>query len=376
MRILVLSKRMYMGKDLLDDRFGRFRELPLELATLGHDVMGICLSYQQRQKGLFTDVSKDGTAQVHWHSMNIGRLVIPGLIHYLREVKRLSLQYRPDLIWCCSDSFHAIFGVWLANRLNTKKVVDLYDNFENYGATRFSGVLPLFRRAVRAADGVTCVSKPLAERLFHSYRRTGPTVVLENAVRRDLFYPQDRTACRRLLGLPEDAKIIGTAGALYRSRGIRALFRGFELLAAKENNLHLAIAGPRDRCSQIPNGPRVHDLGVLPLDEVPLLINALDVAVVCNRDSLFGRYCFPQKTYEVMACRTPLVAAAVGSMKDMLDEYPECLFEPEAPQSCADAIRSQLIQPTVVDFDIPSWGDMAKRLETFLIKATTSKTLA
>ena len=38
MKILVLSKRQYMGKDLLEDRFGRFWELPLELAQLGHDV--------------------------------------------------------------------------------------------------------------------------------------------------------------------------------------------------------------------------------------------------------------------------------------------------------------------------------------------------
>jgi teichuronic acid biosynthesis glycosyltransferase TuaC len=40
MKILVLTKRQYMGKDLLDDRFGRFRELPLELARLGHEVIG------------------------------------------------------------------------------------------------------------------------------------------------------------------------------------------------------------------------------------------------------------------------------------------------------------------------------------------------
>ena len=32
MKILVLTKRQYMGKDLLDDRFGRFWEVPLELA--------------------------------------------------------------------------------------------------------------------------------------------------------------------------------------------------------------------------------------------------------------------------------------------------------------------------------------------------------
>src|SRR4029434_5729673 len=42
MKILVLTKRQYMGKDLLDDRFGRFCEVPLELAHLGHDREAIC----------------------------------------------------------------------------------------------------------------------------------------------------------------------------------------------------------------------------------------------------------------------------------------------------------------------------------------------
>ncbi len=376
MRLLVLAKRQYTGKDLVDDRFGRLRELPLELANLGHEVTGICLSYRLRREGLFPDSGSTEAFQVPWHSLNLGSLIIPGLFRYYREVKRIARQFKPNIIWACSDAFHAILGVSLAKELNTKCVVDLYDNFEAFGATRLPGVLSLFRGAVKNADGVTCVSQALADHVTQNYHCKGLTMVLENAVRKDLFYPQDRNTCRRKLGLPESANIIGTAGALYNERGIRALFRGFELLAAKDENLHLVVAGPRDRHSRLPSGPQVHDLGVLPLEKVPPLFNALDVAVISNRDSSFGQYCFPQKAYEIIACGTPIVASAVGPMKNLLAGHPEWLFEPEAPQSCADAIRSQLIQPTVVDFDIPSWGDMAKRLETFLIKATTSKTLA
>ena len=51
MKILVLTKRQYMGKDLLDDRFGRFWELPLELTRLGHEVQGISFSYRTRITG-------------------------------------------------------------------------------------------------------------------------------------------------------------------------------------------------------------------------------------------------------------------------------------------------------------------------------------
>ncbi len=368
MKILVLTKRQYMAKDMLDDRFGRFRELPLELARLGHEVSGLCLSYRPRPEGAFPDREAVSGSQVDWQSLNLGTLVVPGLLRHLARAQKVIKAFKPDLLWACSDSFHAILGVWLGKWTRTRCVVDLYDNFESFRATRMPGILPLFKQAVRNADGVTCVSKPLADLVVQKYQRNKPTLVVENGVRADLFYPREQRACRRRLGLPDDAKIIGTAGALHENRGIHALFRGFDLLASKEANLHLAIAGPRDRSSRIPDGPKVHDLGILPFDEVPLFLNALDVAVVCNRDSSFGRYSFPQKAYEIMSCRTPIVAAALGSMKDLLAQHPECLFEPENPESLAKAVRAQLSHPTTMDLNIPGWPQVARKLEEFFRK--------
>lgn len=48
MRILVLTKRQYMAKDLIDDRFGRFWKLPMELARLGHKRRGLRLNYREK----------------------------------------------------------------------------------------------------------------------------------------------------------------------------------------------------------------------------------------------------------------------------------------------------------------------------------------
>jgi teichuronic acid biosynthesis glycosyltransferase TuaC len=367
MRILVLAKRQYTGKDLLDDRFGRLRELPLELSKLGHDVIGLCWSYRRRKDGIFPDDDPDSGACVRWHSRNLGKSVFPGLIKHFRYAGALTRELRPDLIWACSDSFHAILGARLGQSTHTRCVVDLYDNFESFGASRIPGVLQLLKKALRSADGVTCVSEPLAKHIFQNYRRSGPTLVLENGVRPDLFHTRERTACRKQLGLPEGAKIIGTAGAISRSRGIDALFGAFAMLAGDHPDLHLVIAGPRDRRTRIPTGLRVHDLGVLPFENVSTLLNALDVAAVCNRDSTFGRYNFPQKAYEIIGCGVPLVAAAAGAMKDLLVKYPNCLFKPDDPASCAEAIRFQLKNPSKIDLVVPTWSGLAKQLETFFL---------
>jgi glycosyltransferase involved in cell wall biosynthesis len=354
-----------MGKDLLDDRFGRFRELPLELARLGHTVNGVTLSYRHRVEGAFSDVTESGDAGIIWHSVNLLNGFRLGIKKYVGHARAMIQNFQPDIIWACSDAYHAIFGYRLAQQFQTKCVIDLYDNFEAFKASQLPGVLTLFRKSVRQAEGVTCFSARLADYIARAYPRSSPTAVIENGVRTDLFYSQDRTDSRRALGLPQDATIIGTAGALDRSRGIDTLFRAFEMLASGDSRVHLALAGPRKRSLRIPKGERVYDFQNLPHEKVGAFINALNTAVVCYRDSAQGRYSFPQKAYEILACQTPLVAAAVGTMKDLLKPYPAALFEPDDPASLASAVRSQLENPEPIDIRVPTWRQSAERLETF-----------
>ena len=61
-----------MNKDLISDRFGRFREIPLALAQNGHFVQGLTLSYAKQDEGWFID------GPVLWKSINATRLKVPG----------------------------------------------------------------------------------------------------------------------------------------------------------------------------------------------------------------------------------------------------------------------------------------------------------
>ncbi len=374
MKILVLTKRQYMGKDLLDDRFGRFRELPLELSRLGHSVKGLTLSYRNRAEGIVNDEGESSDTTITWHSLNLLSGFRPQLGSYFRRARKLMEDFRPDLIWACSDAYHAIFGYRLAQEFKTKCVIDLYDNFEAFKASRVPGVVSLFKSAVRKAEGVTCFSARMADYVRNTYSRSAPMAVIESGVCPDLFYPQDRVLCRQSLGLPETAKIIGAAGALDRSRSIDTLFRAFHMLAAENRELHLAIAGPRTGRLRIPSDSRVHDLQTLDHHKVAPFINALDLAVICYRDSAQGRYSFPQKAYEIMACGVPLVAASVGTMQDLLEPYPALLFEPQNPDSLASAIQTQLKNPTLVEFPVPTWRQSAAKLADFFADINGGKT--
>ena len=360
MRILVLSKRQYMNKDLLDDRYGRFREIPLALSERGHRVEGLCLSYADKKEGSVWD------GKVCWESLNAGRSKFPGLWRYV--IMAGQAARRADVIWACSDSFYGIIGLWAARRHHIPLVFDLYDNFEYYLAARLPVVKQLYRLAVRKADIVTCISEPL-KNLVVRYGRKEKVSVLENAVRSDLFRPMDQVECRRQLGLPVDAVIIGTAGALYRNRGIGTLYTTFEQLRSTHTNLHLALAGPRN--SPLPTDENIHDVGVLPLDAVATFYNALDVAVVCNRNNAFGRYCHPQKAVEIMACDRPLVATRVGSLARLFETNPAWLFEPDNCVSLAAAITNRLENAGTNYDPVPNWHDQARKVEKWMADIVT-----
>jgi teichuronic acid biosynthesis glycosyltransferase TuaC len=365
MRILVLTKRQYMGMDLLDDRFGRFRELPLELVRLGHEVHGLCLSYRARNDTCVIDSCTTGESFVKWRSVDLMHGWLPALHRYFRQARQLISEFQPDIIWTGSDAYHAILGYRLAREIQCKFVIDLYDNFEAFAATKLPGVLSMFRSAVKKANGITFFSQRLADHVVQTYPITTPHAVILNGVRKDLFYRRDRSACRRELKLPASAKIIGIAGALDSSRDIDTLFSTFETLAADNPEIHLALAGARSAKQKIPAGLRIHDFHTLPHEIVAKFLNALDLAVICYRRSAQGEYSFPQKAYEIIACGVPLVAAAVGSMNELLRDYPNCLYEPQDAMSLARAIHRQLEKPTTVRITAPSWADSAARLDKF-----------
>ena len=363
MKILILSKRQYTNLDLIDNRYGRIRELPLALAKLGHEITGFCLSYRSRSEGIHTDV--DNNACVTWHSLDLKRLFSFGPGSYLGKLNSIFQGNKPDLIWATSDALHIILGACVAKRYKTHFVADLYDNYESFPVIRLTGGKKIFRYALKHADGLTCVSRPLARYIRETTAFDWPLEVIENAVRKDIFYPMDKFECRRELGLSDKGFYIGTAGAISKSRGIEVLIDAFQILAQQNPDIHLVLAGSCDKDLALPQNSRIHYLGILPPDRVPVFLSALDVQIICNKDSEFGRYCFPQKFYEAVACRVPIVATDVGAMHETLNDNPGHLFKPGDVIDLVSVLQRQMKTPSPLPIDAVTWDNHGKKLETF-----------
>ena len=387
MRILVLSKRQYTGKDLLDDQYGRLYELPAELASRGHQVVGISLSYRRRTEGwhingretsskerhhevsnaLGAIPSKSDKTGVEWLSIN----ALPwGIWQYIKQLRLFTAEFQPDVVWACSDALHAIAGALYSQATNVPLVIDLYDNFESFFATRLPGIRPAFRAACRHAAGLTVVSQTLCDHVVSEYQSKASIKVVINGINKDIFYPRDREQARKSLGLPFDSQLIGTAGAISSDRDIGLLFEAFFNLAESNPDLHLVWAGLNDGTPARYTHPRIIGLGELPHECIPLLFSALDVAIVCNRNNPFGRYCFPQKLSEIIATEIPIVSARLGDAARLLNNHPHCLYEPGNLGDLIYKIGKQLSNPSAItDLTIPSWADLGLLVEDIFEEA-------
>lgn len=357
MRILILSKRQYTNKDLLDDKYGRIFELAKAMAEKNIEVSGLCLSYRKRPTGKYIFSAKKN--RVTWESVNLFKFFLPNLKQHLDLADKIIRNSKPDLIFASSDAMHIILASKLGRKYGIGVIADLYDNYESFAATKIPGIQPLFRSSLHKVALITCASEAIAD----LYRpRHNAVLVIENAVDTNIFRNLDRLDCRRSLGLPVDASIIGTAGSLFKNRGIDLLFGAFDKLVVEYPDLYLLLAGKIGPRVRIPKHENIKYLGEISYEQVPSVINAMNVSVVCNEDSEFGKFCFPQKMYEILSCKTPIVAARTPAVEPILSKYPENLYLPGNLNSLTSAIQRQLTQPNIPDIEAKCWSQQASKL--------------
>lgn len=357
MRIAFLCKRQYMGKDVIVDRYARLYEIPHQLARLGHTVQGFCLSYQGHPQGQWSHEASPG--QLTWESSSLGQLYVPALLKYPRHLLQRLKEFKPNIVVGASDIPQIVLSSWLAKRLGVPLVVDLYDNFEGFGQARLPGMVSALRRAVRTADLVTTTSEPLKQLVLDTYGAQGIVIAMPSTIDKSVFHRMDKATSRQTLGLPAKALLVGTAGGLSRDKGVDALYTAWEIIARKRSDVHLVLAGPIDPALPPPVGERVHHLGMLPHARTATLFNALDVGAICIRDTPFGRYSFPQKAYEMLACELPIAAADIGAMTHLFSATPSCLYKAEDGASLANTLMKQLDDPAKVQVQIRDWAQLA-----------------
>jgi glycosyltransferase involved in cell wall biosynthesis len=336
MNIICLAKRRPQQKDLITRPYGRFYYLPYILAQRGHNVSVALLSYKADPSLILT------RSGVQWNSESIFHR---NSFRYIKIINSLIQSTRPDWIVGFSDTYYGILAAFFGLKYRIHFAIDAYDNYESY-LPWFKPLHYIWHKALSNADVVTAAGPQLAAHL-NKFRPGKHVAVVPMAADPIGFVPIDKIKSRKEIGLPLSQKIVGYCGAVHKSRGIDVAFQAFDIIKQHRTDVAMVLSGRKDKSLAIP--PNICWLGYLPDRLMPMLLNAIDVLLVINRLSDFGKYSYPVKLYEAMNCQTPVIATSTGATRWILGNREAHLSNPEDPHDLARKIMD-LLDVNEVDY--------------------------
>jgi len=160
--------------------------------------------------------------------------------------------------------------------------------------------------------------------------------VIPNGYDSDKFKPISKEKARKLLGLPQNKKIILDVGNLYPAKGHKYLIEAMRQVTSVREDVMLYIVG---------NGPLRDDIqkqvkklnlyekiklvGGRPHDEIPLWMNAADIFVLPSLSE--GN---PTVMFEALGVGLPFVGTAVGGVPEIVTSEDYGLLCPPADPDC------------------------------------------
>ena len=355
-KILMLCKRHYTNRDLITNRFGRLFHLPVQLAQKGTSFVVVAADYKNKKP------EKKHINGVNFYSFPFRALT---LIPFFYKFARIIKSFQPDLIVASSDSHFGIIGLITAKICRVPFVFDIYDDYRVFGTNKLPLMKTFFMLAVKKADLVICSSSPLKRQLceMNSF-----SVVVENGVDTDLFGSLDRGAVRRKAGLSADKIVIGYFGGIAVNRGVETLIRAIKILKKDFPKTSLLLAGKND-LGIVFDSSYIDFRGEIDQKDVPVLINASDVAVIPYLPDPQVNMSNPCKLAEYLSCGIPIVATRVSDLADLLGKTPEALCVPGDAEDMARALKWQLKNRRT--FPLPNnltWEALGTRLKNALEK--------
>lgn len=243
---------------------------------------------------------------------------------------------------------------WLVARLTFHPVV-IYAHGEELTGWGRGNKYKAMCFALRHADTVIANSDFTRDTLIGMGVTPGRIELIHPGVDTERFRPglpfQD---LRDKLGLEEDARLILSVGRLSRRKGFDTVIRCLPSLLASGMDVHYAIIGIgedeaylRDLARQEGVADRVHQLGHVPMEDLPRWYNACDVFVLANREIDGDTEGFGIVFLEAAACRKAAIAGnAGGTGSAVLDGVTGLRVDGQSVEALGSGLRALLVEPS------------------------------
>ncbi len=209
--------------------------------------------------------------------------------------------------------------------------------------------IKLFKNMLADVDGIIANSKGTVDK----FRENGfeNILVASNGVDLDKFkLNKIKKELRQELDLSIDKKIVMYVGHLYKWKGVDLLIEVADNLKAKKDIMFVLVGGTRndeEKYKKIVGGRTLENffvLGYKPTEKIPNYLMAADVLVLPNipitEESKY--YTSPIKMFEYMASRTPIVAADLESIGEILNKNNAILFKAGDVEDLEEKIKLAL----------------------------------
>ncbi len=236
------------------------------------------------------------------------------------------------------------------------------------------------------AAGVIATNELIKEALRTMFYLDERRLLVEpNGVDAAVFAPQQKTAARAALGLPQEQRMALYVGRFYKWKGLEILPDASQMPAGKGLEWYV-VGGTSEDFKKVSNTkelpPNVHIIDSQPASAVAQWIAAADAVVVLgtkqNEDSY--KFTSPMKVFEYMAADRPVVASRTPALASVLSERHVFFYDPDDAFSLAVVTAEAITNIPQIDarvsaahelVQLHTWDERAKRILAFIARAVT-----
>jgi glycosyltransferase involved in cell wall biosynthesis len=277
----------------------------------------------------------------------------------------------------------APYALWAGRASRAKVIVHIHGGmFKEFYRDASAPVRWLVRRTLKDADTTVVTSPSWIPMIREIAGREEGVRAIPNGFDAETFYPQDRDAARRELGIRVEGRVLVTVGYLEKVKGHQDLVEVMAMLPPQFKDVRLYILGNgslRDALASMVRDRRLDDRVLFkyePLSsaQVARWMSASDIFVLPSLSE--GS---PTVMFEALGCGRPFVGTRVGGTPDVIASGDlGLLCPPSDTKALADAIASALgrewdaakISAHAQQY---SWKSIAGRLVQLYVELTPGK---
>lgn len=294
--------------------------------------------------------------------LGIPCVVVPSLrraVHPVRDaaaffdLTRVLVRFRPTIVQTHSSKA-GVLGRFAARAAGVPIVIHTVEGlpFHRYGG-RFANAAYILaeRAAARVTDHTVCVARAMIEQAVRAgIQPRGGYSIIYSGMDVDAHFRAAalREAARGRLGIAADDVVIGKVARLFELKGHEFVIRALPAVLERCPRARCLFVGDgilRDDLERLAErlgvADRVTFAGLVPPEEVPAMISAMDVLVHTSlREGL------PRVLVQGLLCEKPVVSFALdGAPEVIVDGVTGRLVEPESVEGLAAALLDAIEHP-------------------------------